>query len=390
MEQSGFRARPDRLVGRFGNLGDGPTLLVIAGVHGNEPSGYLALRSIFSEVEAKGLDFTGSVVGLVGNREALAEGVRFIDEDLNRLWRSGGAGASSGTRSAEAAEAAELRSELDALLERSGEGPVFALDLHSTSGPGPAFVVFDDSIVNREFALEFEVPLILGIEEELEGTLLDYLSGRGVRTVGFEAGQHEDPLSVTRAEAAIWTALRASGVIAESEAGDRRTTEASDLLALGARHLPRVVEVRHRHAIAPESGFAMRPGLAGFQSVARGEEVAIERGRPVRTPESGLLLMPLYQAQGEDGYFLVQPVRKVWLAVSARLRSWRLERVVHWLPGVRRAGKAGTGEIIVDRRVARWLPLDFFHLLGFRRMGEKGRLLRFRRRREALERVGAE
>ena len=89
------------------------------------------------------------------------------------------------------------------------EGDVYVLDLHTTSGPSPAFGVLDDTLANRAFAMQFPVPLVLGLEEELEGTLLNYLTTFGVISMGFESGQHEAPEAVDGAEAAIWTALAA-------------------------------------------------------------------------------------------------------------------------------------------------------------------------------------
>ena len=78
--------------------------------------------------------------------------------------------------------------------------------------------------------------------------------------------------------------------------------------------------------------------------------------------------MPLYQDQGEEGFFLVDPVRPFWLRLSERVRPWRLERFLHWLPGVRRHPDQ-EGAFIIDRRIARWEALQVFHLLGFRRRG---------------------
>lgn len=367
-----------RVMGRFGDPSSGPTLIVLGAVHGNEPAGYEAMRSLFARFKETSVKLRGSMVGLVGNRRALAEDVRFVEDDLNRLWlpdvmaRIQAAESLSG----EMAEARDLYLEIERVLAGS-EGPVYALDIHSTSGTGPAFAVFDDSLPNREFAFELEVPMVLGIEEELEGTLLDYLNTRGVRTAGFEAGQHTDPESVERAGAAIWVAMRASGVLGRTCEVD--VDNASRRLAATGRGLPNLFEVRYRHAIEPNASFQMRSGLRGFQTVVQGDEVAVEDGTPVLAPQDGLLLMPLYQAQGEDGYFLIRPVKTRWLGISARLRQLRLERFVHWLPGVRRLDLGGR-EIKVDIRIARWLPLDFFHLLGFRRIGQVGRHLFLRRR----------
>ncbi len=374
---------PSRVVGRVGDPSSGPTLIVFGAIHGNEPSGYEAMRSFFASLAENPVSLRGSVVGLVGNRQALAAGVRFLDEDLNRMWLAERLVhvRSSEELTGELEEARELDREIENILA-SATDRVYALDIHSTSGPGPAFSVFDDSLVNREFALELEVPMVLGIEEELEGTLLDYLYSRGVHTTGFEAGQHEDGQSIERAKAAIWVALRASGVLGRS--GQNEVDAASRSLALSREGLPTLFEVRHRHAIPPDADFRMHRGLVGFQRVLRGEELAVENEALVRAPEAGLLLMPLYQTQGEDGFFIIRPVRTMWLGVSAHLRHWRLERFVHLLPGVRRID--GTGlEIRVDRRVARWLPLDFFHLLGYRRIAEVGRHLFLRRRADDLD-----
>lgn len=371
-------AWPPRVVGRFGDSLAGPTLVVFGGVHGNEPAGYKALCSLFDRFEQSPIELRGSIVGMVGNRRALAEGVRFVEQDLNRLWVSDNLARIQVAEglTGELEEARDLYLEIERLLS-SAQGAVYALDIHTTSGPGPAFVVFDDSLLNREFALDLEVPRVLGIEEELEGTLIDYLKTRGVRTAAFEAGQHGDQESVAQAEAAIWVAMRASGVLGRS--GEAEVEYASRRLAAAARGLPNLFEVKYRHAIRPGAGFEMKPGLRGFQVVGKGEQVALEAGEPVVTPQSGRLLMPLYQAQGEDGYFVIRPVWTPWLALSARLRQLGLERFVHWLPGVRRVDPTGH-EIEVNVRIARWLPVDFFHLLGFRRISEVGKNLFFRRR----------
>lgn len=369
---------PSRVVGRVGDPSSGPVLIVLGAIHGNEPAGYYGLLSVFSRLEKMPVELRGSVVGLIGNRQALAEGVRFVEEDLNRMWspESVAFNQAKQTHAGELAEAHDLYLEIERTLEQAQDS-VYALDIHSTSGEGPAFVLFDDTLANREFALELEVPMVLGIEEELEGTLLDYLNTRGVITAGFEAGQHNDPASAERAAAAVWVAMRASGVLGRS--CEAEVDDASRRLAARDRHLPHLFEVRYRHAIRPHAGFKMLPGLSGFQLVAKGDKVAVEAGAPVRAPEGGLLLMPRYQAQGEDGYFVIRPVRSLWLGISARLRRLRVDRWVHWLPGVRRLD-AGGREIEVNIRIARWLPLDFFHLLGYRRIGQVGRRIFLRRR----------
>lgn len=373
-----------RVLGRFDEgPGDTPFLVCVAGLHGNEPAGVLALERISAKLITRGVKLRGHFVGLAGNRKALAVDRRFLEQDLNRIWnrpRLARIAAGPPFPVAEDDELAELWSHLEAVLREVPEEEhhrIFLLDLHTASGPGPAFTVLDDTLPNRRFALELEVPVVLGIEEELEGTMMHLLCDWGITAVGFEGGRHEDPAAVDRAEAAVWVALAFSGVLSGDPGGE--VARSRRLLEEASDALPRVVEVRHRHAILPVDEFRIRDGVAGFQPVEVGDVLAHDRRGPVKAVEPGLVLMPLYQDQGEDGFFLVRPIRPVWLQVSAVVRRLRLERMIHWLPGVERHPEK-SGSFLVDRRIARWVALELFHLLGFRREGPPGQVLVFSRR----------
>lgn len=377
-----------RVLGRLRGPRPGPTLVVVGGLHGNEPAGVRALERVVGALRPRVEELRGDFVALSGNRAALARGRRYLDRDLNRAWteervrriREGRAASVSGGPE-EGAEDREQRELLDVLdrLEEEARGPVSVLDLHTTSGLGGPFSTVADTLRNRALALELPVPLILGLEELVDGTLLDYLDRRGLVTVVFEGGQHREPRSVDRCEDAIWIAVAAAGLLPESRLP--RVAAARKRLARETRRLPRVLEMRHRHAIAEGDAFRMRPGYRNFQPVTEGEILARENGRPVRAPEDARILMPLYQEQGEDGFFVVREFRSAWLHVSALLRRLRLGRFVHWLPGVHRDPERPE-VLTVDRRVARWFALQLFHLLGYRRHHEEGDVLVVVRRHE--------
>lgn len=374
-----LRAAP-RELGRIVGLEPGPTLVCLGGLHGNEPAGVLAIDRVLSILRESETTLCGELVGLVGNRRALARGDRFVDHDLNRAWQSERLSRllrAPGPREAEDREQVELDAVLQELIQEA-PGRVFLLDLHTTSGPGPAFAILDDTLPNREIALDFPVPLVLGLEEELAGTLASYLTVQGVTVLGFEAGQHQDPESVSRAEAAIWLALDSCGLLQgwdrERARAARRLLEEQTAIDL------QIFEVRYRHHVERADRFRMGTGFRSFQPVASGQILGQSADGPVTAPFAGLLLMPLYQDQGQDGFFLVVEIRPVWLSVSAAVRSWRLERFIHLLPGVRRDPER-PDTYRVDRRWARWLAPQLFHLLGFRREGKKlGRIMVVRRR----------
>jgi succinylglutamate desuccinylase len=123
----------------------------------------------------------------------------------------------------------------------------------------------------------------------------------------------------------------------------------------------------------------MEPGFSNFQPVKRGQLLARDRHGDIRAPEAGLILMPLYQSQGTDGFFLAREVAPFWLQVASGLRRLRLDRVLPWLPGVRRHPTLPE-TLVVNPRIARWFVLELFHLLGFRRQRPQGNQLVVSRR----------
>jgi succinylglutamate desuccinylase len=355
----------------MGDPGSGPTLICIGSLHGNEPAGWLGLSRVIESLRSDEVEVRGEMIALAGNRGALARGERWVDVDLNRLWiaeRLDALEQGSAPDNHEETELVELVTEMRAAIERSTQ-PVWLLDLHTTSGEGPPFGVLDDTLPNREFAEIFGIPFVVGLEEELDGTVLSYFVSRGLRTFGLECGQHDDPASADRAEAAIWLALVGIGLVPETAAPDLAACR--ELLCRETHGLPGTVEIRYRHAVAEADGFQMDEGWQSFHRIESGTRLATDRAGVVKAPEKGRLLMPLYQRQGNDGFFVVREVRPLWLRMSATLRRMRAERFLHWLPGVRRA-EGETDGFLVNRHVARWFALEILHLLGFRRHGDAG------------------
>ncbi len=372
-----------RELGRVEAVESGPTLICIGGLHGNEPAGVLAIDRVLQQIHRREEGLCGRMVGIAGNLRALAAGRRYVEHDLNRAWRPGRVEqlqALPGPLDGEDQELVELNAVLSRVLDEA-PGRIFLLDLHTISGPGPAFAILDDTLQNREVALDFPVPLVLGLEEELGGTLANYMTARGVTVVGFEAGLHDDPMSVDRAAAAIWIALDSCGIFEHESRSE--VVAARDLLQQQNGCPARIVEVRYRHSVEAGDSFEMDPGFSSFQPIEAGQEIGTaSRGR-VEAPRSGLLLMPLYQDQGNDGFFLANEVRPAWLPFSAAVRRVGVERFLHLLPGVERH-PIRRQTFIVDRRYARWMARQLFHLLGFRQEGKDGPRLTMTRRRDQL------
>jgi hypothetical protein len=108
-----------------------------------------------------------------------------------------------------------------------------------------------------------------------------------------------------------------------------------------------------------------------FQPVIRGQLLARDRNGEIRAPENGRILLPLYQSQGSDGFFLVRKISSRWLRLSAIVRRMHLERLLRFLPGIKYDPQR-PDTLIVDPRVARGLAVDFLHFFGFRRRRSEG------------------
>ncbi len=385
MTLNNVSANQARLVGRLAGAKPGPTLVCIASLHGNELAGTLALQRVFNRLSDERPSLSGEFLGIAGNLAAMACRQRYIDIDLNRCWAKDRIWKLRSERlppdesASEDAEINEILDEVERTISEASD-EVYFLDLHTTSGDSPPFGTIGDTLRNRAFALQFPVPIIVGLEEHLDGTFLEYVNGLGCVTMGFEGGQHDDPVSVDCAEECIWVALAAAEILEQPDSVSEVTLARQHLSAVSTSY-PRVLEVRHRHAVESNDQFVMEHGFASFQPVNRGELLARDHSGDLTAFEDGRVLLPLYQTQGEDGYFLMREFSPFWLAVSRWLRHMGLDAILHWLPGVRRDSE-NRYTLIVDRRIARWFALQVFHLLGYRKRRLDGEVLVVGRRQE--------
>ncbi|MEJ7598532.1 MAG: succinylglutamate desuccinylase/aspartoacylase family protein [Kofleriaceae bacterium] len=286
---------------------DGATLIIVAGLHGNEAVGVEATRRVLERIQTERLSIKGQVLGLRGNVRALAAKRRYLARDLNRLWTPERVSAARAATSdpftmptldgAELSELAELADAFDRVIS-AARGPVFVVDLHTTSAPGIPFSIVGSTPAHRAFARRFPMPGIAGIEELIEGVLTRYLGGKGCITVAIEGGQSDAPTTLANLEATVTIALAAAGII---ELPALATAEATLVQARG--ELPTEIDVVSRHPVLPAHEFRMEPGFANIQRVVAGTLIASDRDGEIRAPEDGFVLLPLYQKQGSDGFF---------------------------------------------------------------------------------------
>ena len=352
-----------RIIGHVKGHSPGPTLIFFGGIHGNEPAGIDALKRVFSELENTTVSLFGEFFGIAGNLSALAKGVRFVNEDLNRIWlphriRKLSLPDADGT--IETQEMYALNQLILEILETASP-PFYFIDLHTTSGKTEPFIVMNDSLLNRRFTKNFPLPCILGIEEYLTGALLSHINEMGYVAFGFESGQHTDAEAVTNAEWFIKYTLGLTGFY-EMDNFSLKETRAK----LNLSNTPkRFFEIYHQHLIQEDEEFSMLPGFVNLQTVSKGVDIATSYGELITTKKSRQLFMPLYQDKGYEGFYFIRSVPHFFLWISKYLRKIKADSFLAILPGIQWAtSKKDT--LFVNKRVARFFAKSIFHLLGYR------------------------
>jgi len=244
----------------------------------------------------------------------------------------------------------------------SEEGPFYFMDLHTTSSETIPFLTVNDSLINRKFTEQYPVPLILGIEEYLNGPLLSYINELGYVAFGFEGGQHDSLSSIENHKAFIYQSLVYTEAIAKEKIDFQCYY---NLLAKTSVDSRNIYEIYYHYRIKEDESFTMKPGFLNFQKIDKGQELADSNGEENKKKKQGRILMPQYQSQGDDGYFSIRRIPSVFLKLSSYFRKNRVDKILPIMPGVNWLSDKKDG-LIVNRKIAWLFTRQFFHLMGYR------------------------
>lgn len=303
-----------RAVDEHGAPIPGPTVAVIAVMHGNEPVGLGVHDRIAQEVTKELI--AGEVLCVKANLEAARLDQRHTEDgrDMNRLWDPENLVRIRRTDPAQLCYEERRVHEVAPLLLQADA----VLDLHSTSRPSAPFLVFRDDQRHAQLARRMGVAhLVTGLHENA------ILSGGAGANVGlgpgehgprvgltFEAGQHTDPGNAERAFRVAWRLFHEMGVWKSDPPP--------------SRCVPEVYEVTDRFVqtsgtpwrfvgyAGGEPGGGRRGPLRQLHSFERVEadEVLLKRGAHdvVRAQFPFTMLMPAPTTPaGTDLYYITEP-----------------------------------------------------------------------------------
>jgi succinylglutamate desuccinylase len=352
----------DRILGKIEGAKPGPTVVFIGGIHGNETSGVFALKDALACVNKTYVK--GTIYGISGNLKALKKHIRFVQDDLNRLWTKLQIQKikDKTVLNEDETELLELLTVLEEIL-KINQPPFYFIDLHTTSSKTLPFITINDALINRKFSEQFPVPIVLGIEEYLNGPLLSYINQMGYVSLGFESGQHDDFSAITNSIAFVYLTLVYSGILKEEAVIN--FSKYHEQLKQQANNINDVFEVIHLHKIKKNERFKMLIGFKSFEHIKKGTKIAISNSIEVTAPYNGSIFMPLYQKRGAEGFFIIKPIKPFFLKLSAGLRRIKTDNLLALLPGISWVSK-NEGVLQVNLTVAKFLAKPLFHLLGYR------------------------
>ena len=251
----------------------GPTVALLGGIHGNETVGIDALRWARDTIMPE----RGTIYFIEGNLAAITQGVRFVEENLNRCFQR------TSSNSLEARRARELMPILDVCDA--------ALDLHaSNSEDATPFVVCEED--GFAFARTLRFPIVSTGWDALEPGATDgYLYRRGKLGVTLECGSVHHP-EATRAltQESVHRFLCHTGILS-----------ADAPLHPGT---PRLIHV-HTVAHQGEEPIVFSRAYSDFEALAPGEVFARAGANVHIAAEGDCIIFPRANApEGAEVYLL--------------------------------------------------------------------------------------
>ncbi|MEZ4797001.1 MAG: succinylglutamate desuccinylase/aspartoacylase family protein [Flavobacteriaceae bacterium] len=342
-----------------GEKNKGSTVVFFAGIHGNEPAGIFALEAVLGKLNHKNVK--GNIYAISGNLKAIKEGKRYINKDLNRLWTQKDIDSLLQSHSlvSEHQEQLEIYNLIHEILS-DNQGPFYFIDLHTTSSKTLPFITINDAIINRKFSEQFPVPIVLGIEEYLQGPLLSYINTLGYVSLGFESGQHNSKSSISNSIAFINLVLKQTNIVSNIDNNEHFKT-----LKKSAYNVDSFFEIAYLHRIEDSDNFDMLPAFKSFERIKKGELIAKHNNKEITATHTGRIFMPLYQKSGNEGFFIIKKTPKFFLKLSFFLRHIKADRLFVMMPGISWHSKE-KGVLKVNLKIAKYYAKSVFHLLGYR------------------------
>jgi len=148
--------------------------------------------------------------------------------------------------------------------------------------------------------IAIKIPIITKLFSKVKGSFSQYYNSKNISTIVFEGGAIGDPASIYNHEMGIFRILEKIKIIKKEDVPDfigKKITTNND---------NNTYKVKYIHQISENDNFLMKPNVTNFQVIKKGEILGYDNNGDVLSPFDGKILMPLYQEQGNEGFYIIQ------------------------------------------------------------------------------------
>jgi len=255
---------------------DGPISIILAGIHGDEKCGVEALKKVLLNLEIK----RGRVLFGYGNPRAIDANQRFIEFNLNRMFKSDDLLLKNKRESYEYERAQFLKNYLnqaDALL-----------DLHASRTPSSKpFVICE---VNAKGIVEYlPIDLVVSGFDKVEPGGTDYyMNSIGKIGICIECGYLGNPESAQIAEESIFAFLKAREHIKNDVSPKKQSyVRMYDLY------------------MTKTNNFTLSKPFDDFEEISQGQIIGIDGEKEVRVEKESIILFARNRKQIGNEAFLI-------------------------------------------------------------------------------------
>jgi predicted deacylase len=250
----------------------GPKIVILAGVHGNELPGIIALKEFIASSPKL---LKGKVTCIFANPHAIEKNIRFVETNLNRCFSK---------RNSDNTYEDNLARELMFYLDNAD----ICLDLHAsyTQNTEPMIICqpnaypYIQSLLPRHVCHWFLSNPTLATDQ--------YMFSQGKVGICVECGYLDDIEGVSIAENAIQSILEHLGVL----------TQSSKLVIVPKTYY------RAKYCYITKTNLVLQKQFPDFYSLSKGEVIGTDGGIIVRAEEDGYLLFARDRVRSNEEAFV--------------------------------------------------------------------------------------
>lgn len=257
----------------------GSTSVIFAGIHGNEICGVEAFKKIIPKLNID----SGTVYFILGNPEAINKNKRYIEHNLNRLFKLDNKYSSGIKKTYEYKRAIYLKKFLkkaDALL-----------DIHSTTNKNLPFIICENRSLKVANYLPSDFKRIVHGFELLEAGGTDgYMLSSDKIGICVECGVHTDKKSVLVATRAITNFLQSQGHISKN-----------NLLKVINRPKFKMDSIYYTKS----SDFKLAKKFKDFEKIKKNQVIGSDGNEIIKTKRDSIIVFAhSCNKKGEEGFLL--------------------------------------------------------------------------------------